>query len=566
MAFEKKRTIKTDMLIIGGGAAGCMAAIMAKRREPKLSVTLLEKAHLSRSGCLAMGLNAVNAHLTEGTPQDYLDYVRRDNYGIVRDDLVLSIGERLNRMTALLEELGVPLPHDGKGNYIARSKRSIVMQGEHLKPLLARAVLAAGVHVENRTPVYRLLKSEDGRVCGAAGFNLRTGEMIVAHARSVLIATGGASGIYRPSNPGLARTKTWYCPYNAGSGLAMGLRAGAEMTSFEMRFVALRTKDVIAPTGTLVLGARMPQCNARGMRYVRQKEQMLGRSLTTCERLQFTIDEHRRGTGPCYVDVSGLSADEYRDLVESYLNMSPSIALDLMQDAGQPKTHIEICGSEPYVNGGHGMAGFWIDAQRRTTLPGLYVAGDVAGGAPKKYLTGCFAEAEMAVEHIIGSLNAAAGCASAEAEAALREIRAPLHAADGLAFQEVEARLQKIMEEYAGGSTQDYATSRDKLLLARRYLGVLEAHAAQAGAGDGHGLMRVHDTFDRILLARVLVEHLLARRETRWPCYQTRLDFPLRNDFEYELFVNSTWRDGAVKVFGRSLGPPYGPVYLEEIL
>ena len=502
MAFEKIRTIKTELLIIGGGAAGCMAAILAKRREPKLSVAILEKAHLSRSGCLAMGLNAVNAHLTEGTPQDYLDYVRRDNYGIVRDDLVLSIGERLNRMTGLLEEIGVPMPRDGQGNYIARSKRSIVMQGEHLKPLLALAVLAAGVHVENRTPAYRLLQSDDGRVCGAAGFNLRTGEMIVAHARSVLIATGGASGIYRPSNPGLARTKTWYCPYNAGSGLAMGLRAGAEMTSFEMRFVALRTKDVIAPTGTLVLGARMPQCNARGVCYVRQKEQMLGRSLTTCERLQFTIDEHRRGTGPCYVDVSGLSADEYRDLVESYLNMSPSIALDLLQEAGQPKTRIEICGSEPYVNGGHGMAGFWIDAQRRTTLPGLYVAGDVAGGAPKKYLTGCFAEAEMAIEHIIDSLNAAAGCAAPAAEAALREIRAPLHAADGLAFQEVEARLQKIMEEYAGGSTQNYETSRDKLLLARRYLGVLDGHAVQAGAGDGHGLMRVHDTFDRILLAR----------------------------------------------------------------
>jgi adenylylsulfate reductase, subunit A len=566
MMFESTLTIKTDVLIIGGGTAGCMAAIMAKRREPKLAVTILEKAHLSRSGCLAMGLNAVNAHLTEGTPQDYADYVRRDNYGIVREDLVLSIGERLNRMTGLLEEIGVPLPRDGQGNYIARSKRSIVMLGEHLKPLLARAVRAAGVRVENRTPVYRLLQTGDGRVCGAAGFNLRSGKMVVVHARAVLIATGGASGIYRPSNPGLARTKTWYCPYNAGSGLAMGLRAGAEMTSFEMRFVALRTKDVIAPTGTLVLGARMPQCNARGERYIRQKEQMLGRSLTTCERLQFTIDEHRKGTGPCYVDVSGLSADEYRDLVESYLNMSPSIALDLLQDTGRPKTHIEICGSEPYVNGGHGMAGFWIDADRRTTLPGLYAAGDVAGGAPKKYITGCFAEAEMAVEHIIGSLHGAAACAAACAEQALGDLRSCLAAENRLAFDEVEARLQKIMEEYAGGSTENYETSRNKLLLARRYLDVLSGHAVEVTAADGHGLMRVHDTFDRILLAKVLVEHLLARRETRWPCYQTRLDFPLRNDFEYSLFVNSTLKDGAVKVFGRSLDPPYEPVPFEETL
>ena len=564
MTFEKTRTIKTDLLIIGGGAAGCMAAIMAKRREPKLSVTILEKAHLSRSGCLAMGLNAVNAHLTEGTPEDYVDYVRQDNYGIVRDDLVLSIGERLNRMTGLLEDIGVPMPRDAQGSYIARSKRSIVMLGEHIKPLLARAVLKLGAQVENRTPVYRLLKNDDGSVCGAAGFNLRTGEMVVAHARAVLIATGGASGIYRPSNPGLARTKTWYCPYNAGSGLAMGLRAGAEMTSFEMRFVALRTKDVIAPTGTLMLGARMPQCNARGESYVRHKEQMLGRRLTTCERLKFTIDEHRKGTGPCYVDMSSLSADEYRDLVESYLNMSPSIALDLLQDTGHPKTHIEICGSEPYVNGGHGMAGFWIDTSRRTTLPGLYAAGDAAGGAPKKYITGCFAEAEMAIEHIMGSLNGEAACTAGAVEQAVREMRSRLAAENRLTFDEVEARLQKIMEEYAGGSTENYETSRNKLLLARRYLAVLAGHAAEATAGDGHGLMRVHDTLDRVLLAQVLVEHLLARRETRWPCYQTRLDFPLRNDFEYSMFVNSTWKDGAVRVFGRALDPPYEAVPFEE--
>ena len=75
MAFETVRTITTDLLVIGGGAAGCMAAIMAKRRSPQLSVTILEKAHISRSGCLAMGLNAVNAYLTEGTPADYLDCV-----------------------------------------------------------------------------------------------------------------------------------------------------------------------------------------------------------------------------------------------------------------------------------------------------------------------------------------------------------------------------------------------------------------------------------------------------------------------------------------------------------
>jgi len=559
--------ITTDLLIIGGGTAGCMAAVFARQKAPELDVTIIEKAHISRSGCLAMGLNAVNAYLVDSTPEDYLRYVLKDNYAVLRSDLVLSIGRRLNRMTHLLEEFGVPLPREEDGHYRARSARSIAMLGEHLKPILAEAVQAHGVRVFNRTPAYRLLKNRDNdRVAGAAAFNLRTREFIIFRAPAVIIATGGASGIYRPSNPGLARTKTWYCPYNAGSGLAMGLRAGAEMTSFEMRFVALRTKDVIAPTGTLVLGTRMPQCNARGEKYLRAKEDMLGRKLTTCERLLSTIDEHKKGKGPCYVDVSALNQQQYTALVESYLNMAPSIILDLLRNPEQPKTRIEVCGSEPYINGGHGMAGFWIDENRRTTLAGLYAAGDAAGGSAKKYITGCFAEAEMAVEDILqGSSPEALADAGASAEKqAIAELRLPLKTKGDITFSEVEERLQKIMEEYAGGSTQNYETNRDKLLLARGCLAALEQRSRQMQAEDMHALMRAHDTADRILLARTLVEHMLARKETRWPCYQTRLDYPLRNDFEYRLFINSRVEDGRICVFKRDLKPPYTMMALED--
>ena len=441
------------------------------------------------------------------------------------------------------------------------------MLGEHLKPILAEAVQAHGVRVFNRTPAYRLLKNKgNDRVAGVAAFNLRTQEFIIFRAPAIIMATGGASGIYRPSNPGLARTKTWYCPYNAGSGLAMGLRAGAEMTSFEMRFVALRTKDVIAPTGTLVLGTRMPQCNARGEKYLRAREDMLGRKLTTCERLLFTIDEHKKGKGPCYVDVSALNQQQYTDLVESYLNMAPSIILDLLRDPEQPKTRIEVCGSEPYINGGHGMAGFWIDENRGTTLPGLYAAGDVAGGSAKKYITGCFAEAEMAVEDILQGCSAEplADVDTAAEQRAIAELRLPLEAKGDIAFSEVEERLQKIMEEYAGGCTQNYETNRDKLLLARGCLAALEERSRQMQAEDMHALMRAHDTADRILLARTLVEHMLARKETRWPCYQTRLDYPLRNDFEYRLFINSRVEDGRISVFKRELKPPYTMMSFED--
>ena len=560
------QNITTDLLIIGGGTAGCMAAIFAKRAAPSCSITIAEKSNIQRSGCLAMGLNAVNAHLTSGTPEDYLAYVKHDNYDIVRDDLVLSIGRRLNRMTEEIQRLGVPFPRTAQGDFVSRSPRSILMHGELLKPLLADAVMNAGVTVLNRNPVIRLLQNTNGEVCGALAYSMRTNEFIVLNARSVLVCTGGASGIYRPSNPGLARTKTWYCPYNTGAGLAMGLRAGAEMTSFEMRFVALRTKDVIAPTGTLVLGTGMQQCNARGLPYARQKEEMLGRKLTTCERLLFTIQEHKNGSGPCYVDISKLDQPGYDALIESYLNMSPSIVLHLLKDIEQPLRRVEICGSEPYINGGHGMAGFWIGTNRRTTLPGLYAAGDAAGGAPKKYITGCFAEAQMAIEHFLSCEHASSrpGASEATVAQALQEVSNPLTSDPGLHFQEVEERMQKIMEEYAGGSTQNYETSRDKLLLARSYLEDLEHRARDMAADTPHDLMRTHDTADRIVLARLLVEHLLARRETRWPCYQTRLDYPLRNDIEYKVFINSRLQGGSISLCKRDTTPPYKRAPLEN--
>jgi adenylylsulfate reductase subunit A len=116
------------------------------------------------------------------------------------------------------------------------------------------------------------------------------------------------------------------------------------------------------------------------------------------------------------------------------------------------------------------------------------------------------------------------------------------------------------MEEYAGGSTQNYEVSRDKLMLARNYLKALDEKIVYMKAETGHELMRVQDTIDRVLLSRVLIEHMLARQETRWPCYQTRLDFPMRNDLEFKIFINSVMTKGKIEIIKRELNLPYEKV------
>ena len=91
--------LKTDVLIIGGGTAGCYAAITL-RENSDLSVLIAEKANIKRSGCLAAGVNAINAYIVKGRkPEDYVEYAKKDAEGIVREDLLLTMSQGLNKVT-----------------------------------------------------------------------------------------------------------------------------------------------------------------------------------------------------------------------------------------------------------------------------------------------------------------------------------------------------------------------------------------------------------------------------------------------------------------------------------
>jgi adenylylsulfate reductase subunit A len=555
--------LDTDLLIIGGGAAGCFAAAEAKALEPGLRCLIMEKAHIQRSGCLAMGLNSINAYINPGeSPQSYLDYVRGEFMDLVRDDLVLSIAQGLNEVVRRVEEWGLPIEKLPDGNYKPRGKRAIRVRGERLKPILAQATRRAGVEVLNRVAATNLILS-GGRVVGAFGLGVRDGRLYVIRAKGVIVAAGGASGIYKSYNPDSARHLMWYCPWNVGTGYAMGIRAGAEMTSFENRFIALRVKGVQAPTGTLALGAGARQINARGEPYLEKyyKDSPLRKS-GTYHRLLSTLLENEAGRGPCYMDLGHLSPSEERQFKEDLLNMSPTLALLWIGRNGSD-SRLEISGSEPYIVGGHGEAGYWIDIQRRTTLPGLYAAGDVAGGAPKKYVSGAWVEGKIAARTAQGdikSVGARCNVPLPPVDAYLikeeaERVTAPLKRATGVSPQEMEEGLQGLMDRYAGGFSTHYVTNEEWLLRARESLRRLQDQADTLKAQDYHELVSCLEVMDRIDVARVVVEHLLFRRETRWPCSQSRRDYPQRDDARWLKFVNSVMdpSTGEIRVMEREL-------------
>lgn len=541
------RVVETDVLIIGGGTAGCLAAVEAKEVRPDLRVTIMEKANVERSGCLAAGMNAINAYLNPGeTPESFVRYVRADAMGLVREDLVLSLAKELNRVVKKVETWGLPIPKDDKGNYLARGRWNIRIYGESLKPILARAVYKAGVAVLNRVAATGLLR-RGGRVVGAIGLGVRDGRLYLVKAKATIVATGGAAGIYKPNNDGSAHHVMWYCPFNTGAGYAMGIRAGAEMTTFEMRFVALRTKDVIAPTGTLALGFGARQINARGEPFLQTRfASWGGERAPTCLRVHAPTLEAREGRGPCYLDTRGLSAAKVKELKAAYLDMYPNLVLYWAANGIDPAAEpVEIEGTEPYLVGGHCQAGYWVEEDRRTTLEGLYAAGDVAGGAPYKFVSGCWAEGAIAAR-AAAAYAARVDLSEPEPEEVAAEtarVYAPARryeeGGDGVTPAEMEERLQKIMDRYAGGISTFYALHGESLQVALRELSRLRAQLPYLVARDRHELVKAHEVIDRLDVAEVLVHHLLYRRETRWPGFQTRFDYPERDDARWLKFVNS---------------------------
>jgi len=551
--------LDTDILIIGGGAAGCMAAIEAKKLDQSIKCIVMEKAHIERSGCLAMGLNAINAYLNAGqTPETYVEYVKDEFFGVIREDLVYSIAKGLNESVKQVEELGLPIEKDQNGNYVSRGKRSIRIYGERLKPILAAAVYRADVKVLNRVVATNFI-FDGKRVRGAYGFGNRDGKFYVIHAKAVIVTTGGATRLYKPIKTGDARNTTWYCPWNVGTGYAMGIRIGAEMTSFENRFVPLRVRGVNAPTGTIGQGSGIRQRNAHGEEYLEERYKHLGgKGCLSLHRLLATLQEEREGRGPCYFDTKDLSIEEEKKLKEVYLNMNPAIVLLWANDGYNPrKRPVEIGGMEPVIIGGHCQAGYWIDGERRTTISGLFAAGDVAGGAPKKYVSGAWVEGKIAAKAAFEEIKEVEllHINGKDVNKEKERILSCMNGREGISPEELERNLQEIMDEYAGGATEHYESSESKLIIARKKLKELKDKLQLLSAGNKHELVSCLELIDRFDVAKVLIEHLIYRKETRWPVFQTRTDYPEKDDTNWLGFVNSVYDpvEDRVKMIKRAL-------------
>lgn len=548
----KTEKISTDVLIIGGGTAGCYAALTISENSDK-KVLICEKAHIKRSGCLAAGVNALNAYIVEGRkPQDYVDYAKKDADGIVREDLLLTMSEKLNEVTDRLEKLGLVILKDENGKYVTRGNRNLKINGENIKPILADAVeKAKNVTVLNRVNIFDY-SVKDNKINGAFGFGIESGIFYTIEAKAVIIATGGAAGLYKPNNPGFSRHKMWYPPFNTGAGYAMGIRAGAEMTTFEMRFIALRCKDTIAPTGTLAQGVGAKQINSLGEVY----ETKYG--LTTSERVYGTVNENKEGRGPCYLRTEGITAEQDESLLKAYLNMAPSQTIKWIESGRNPsRQNVEIEGTEPYIVGGHTASGYWVDTDRATTIEGLFAGGDVAGGCPQKYVTGALAEGEIAglsAVKYIDSKESFEKISDKDTNYHLRETEKYLTDRHSLyTTEQLEEAMQTVMDSYAGGIKTNYRFNEKQLDIADCKIRQLETLTDDLYAEDFQELMYICELIERLTVCKSVIAHLRARKETRWHSFAENLDYPEKDDRNFNKYVNSRLENGEIKIIIRDL-------------
>jgi adenylylsulfate reductase subunit A len=604
----KTVVINTDLLILGGGMAACGAAYEAAFWAGKnnLKVTLVDKAALERSGAVAMGLSAINLYLglknRKNTVADYVNYVKNDLMGITRDDLVANIARHVDSSVHLFEKWGLPLWKDKDGNYINEGRWQIMIHGESYKNIVAEAAKRAlkelgtnGEYLERIFIAEPVI--ENSRCIGAAGFSVRENKIYIFRAKAVIAAMGGAVHIFRPRSVGEGLGRSWYPPFNSGSSAYFTIKAGAEMTCQEVRFVPVRFKDAYGPVGAWFLLFKSTATNALGEDYIIKHASELKKwapygiqnPVPANLRNYLMMLELERGNGPIYMrtdeaiknlvdKINDKKTAEKRmkelesEAWEDFLDMTVSQALLWASKNTEPdKQQSEIAACEPYFISSHsGASGAWISGpadlspdpyhwgyDNMTTVKGLFAAGDASGACSHKFSSGSFTEGRIAAKSAIAFCmeNGPAGDIHKDKIQELRRtILKPLNIfskfEDYTTDEDVNPqyikpkmfmfRLQKIMDEYAGGTGTGFKTSKALLERGLDFLHFMHEDSEKLAASDLHELMRCWENIHRLWQAEAHIRSVLFREETRWPGYYQRTDFPEIRE-EWKCFANCRW-------------------------
>ena len=533
MTWDSIHTLEQeyDIVVVGGGTAGPMAAIKAKEKNLELRILLIDKANVKRSGAISMGMDGLNNAVIPGhaTPEQYTKEITIANDGIANQEAVYAYAKHSFATIEQLDRWGVKFEKDETGDYAVKKVHHMgsyvlpMPEGHDIKKVLYRQLKRAKIKISNRIVSTRLLTDKDGAVCGVLGFDCRTADFHILRAKAVILCCGAAGRLGLPASGYLMGT--YENPTNAGDGYAMAYHAGAELANLECFQINPLIKDYNGPACAYVTGPLGGYtANNKGERFI-ECDYWSGQMMW-----EF-YQELEGGNGPVFLKLDHL-AEETIQNIETILhsNERPSRGqFHANRGTDYREDMVEMHISEIGFCSGHSASGVWVNEKAETSVKGLYSAGDMAA-VPHNYMLGAFTYGWFAGE------NAADYVAERDFSAVIEEqitrekerVYAPLLRKDGLPPAQVEYKLRRFVNDYL---QPPKVTKKMEIGLQR--FSMIEQDIAQIKAKDPHELMRAMEVSFIRDCAEMAARASLFRTESRWGLYHYRVDYPARNDADW---------------------------------
>lgn len=519
-----------DVLILGGGSAGAMAAIRAKELDPHQRVIVFEKGEVKYSGCIARGMDALNIVAVPGisTPELYVESNSIACDGVMDEPVNYRMAQRSWDLLKKLESWGVCFPMDEKGQYEVlqvhpKGRFCVAMKEPELKAILAKRVIDSGVRVLNRTMAMRLLKN-GSRVTGAIGMNVRTGEIVVCKAKSVILSAGGTARFGLPNNGYLYGVYDF--PGNTGDGYCLAYKAGAELSGFEYTLIYYIIKDINAPLLYITLTRGAHLLNA--FHEHREHGHPSPKSM---------LEEHHQGRGPMRIIMSHLPEEKIKQIEDILFTTERPVQERFFEgrEVNFRSGEIELWPTECFLCGGHGLTGLRVNEHAETTVPGLYAAGDTSLVA-RGHLSGAFVFGEISAESATeyASKTEAVELDTDQVAAFMKDRDAKFNqGGNTISIEEFEYKVRRLINDYIVPPKNEYKLNRALWWMDR----LRKELVSLVYVRDVHDLFKVYEVENIIQCATMSAVASKERKESRWGPWHFRTDFPGKNDRDWRKHI-----------------------------